>query len=335
MLVILKEILTNRAEIVSILKIFLGGVLMNFLIYGVGSLGLMFGYFLSKKHNVELVARRKRAEIVNREGVLFKKGDFEDKAHNIPAFGSIDDIKNSPDFIMLSVKSFDIDSSLEIISEKFKDVPVITIQNGIYAEDKAKEVLGDEYVIPAAVSIGSKMLSENVIEQFLDHGMKVGYLNESAKPTAENVNNALVECGVNSVISDNIMKDKWFKFMFYCAGAILNSLTGTRDLEDSDIKWLVETLLDEMRIIAAKLDISHFDEKELKSEVFEFLMGFKPASWSASVGEDLRKGKRTEIDYLNGHVVRLANKVGIDVPFNKTIVSLIKTLEKTKYLKRV
>ncbi len=302
---------------------------MNILIYGGGSLGLLFARYLSKKHDVEIISKKEKKEAVDKKGLTFIKDSKKEKLE-LKLYTDIKETSLQPEFIILSVKSFDIDSSLSDISAFFKNIPVITIQNGVYAESAAKKSLGKENVLPAYVMIGSKTINSHTVEEFLNEGMKIGYLSETSKEKAEKINNALNECGIKSVLSDSIMRQKWHKMMFYCAGATLNSLTGTKNLEDKDIKWMVEAVLNEITQVSKALNLD-FDAEELSSEVFEFLMRFKPKSWSASVGEDLRKGKKTEIDYLNGYIVKLAEKLNIEVPLNKSLTSMVKTVEKTGY----
>ncbi len=304
---------------------------MKFLIYGAGSLGMLFAYYLSKKHDVTLLSREQRAESINKNGLVFKKDDFQDSI-KIRAIANLNELKEKPDIIILAVKSFDIDSSFDAISQKLKGIPVITIQNGVYAEEKAKKTIKPELIFPAAVSIGSKSIDNNTIMQFLDHGMKIGCIGETALNKAKELNDIFLECNINSTLSDNILRDKWFKMMFYCGGAILNSLTGTINLEDKNLKWIVKGILGEIVEVAANLNLN-FDLQTLSDEVFDFLMSFKPQSWSASVGQDLKKGKKTEIDYLNGYIVKLSEQYKIETPINKIIVSLIKTIEETKYFK--
>ena len=302
---------------------------MNILIYGGGSLGLLFARYLSKKHKIEIISKKEKQEAVEKNGLTFIKDSKKEKLE-LKLFTNIKETSLKPEFIILSVKSFDIDNSLSDISAFFKDIPVITIQNGVYAESAAKKSLGKENVLPAYVMIGSKTLNSYTVEEFLNEGMKIGYLSETSKEKAERINGVFNECGIKSVLSDNIMKQKWHKMMFYCAGATLNSLTGTKNLEDENIKWMVEAVLDEITRVLKILNLD-FDVEELASEVFEFLMRFKPKSWSASVGEDLKKGKKTEIDYLNGYIVKLAEGLNIEVPLNKLLTSMVKTIEKTGY----
>jgi 2-dehydropantoate 2-reductase len=302
---------------------------MNFLIYGAGSLGLLFAYYLSKSNFVEVVTRKGRALSINENGLTCFVDGVSDKV-SINSYSSIKEISQKPDCIILAVKSFDVDESIDVLSKNFREVPIVSIQNGVYAENALIKRFEKKYIFPAAVLIGSKMLDDSTIEEFMSGSMKLGFLDKQAKETADTINKIFNESGINSVVSDNIMRDKWFKFMFYCAGATLNSLTGTKNLEDEHIKWIVDEVLDEIVKVAKHVDLD-FDIDLLKDEVFAFLMNFKPESWSASVGQDLNKAKKTEIDYLNGYIVNLAQQFGVDAKCNKMLVSLVKTIEQTGY----
>ncbi len=302
---------------------------MKILIYGGGSLGLLFARYLSKECSIEVVSKHERKSAIEKNGLVFIKNSEKENL-KLKIFDSMEDIQQSPDFIILSVKSFDIDNALEEISAVLKNRYIVTIQNGVYAESAAGQIAGDEYVLPAYVMIGSKTINNNTIEEFLNKGMKIGYLNKKSESEAKRINEILNKSGIDSTVSDNIMKQKWHKMMFYCAGAILNSLTGTKDLEDANIRWIVKKILNEIESVAKNLKLN-FDISSLVLDVYDFLMNFKPEKWNASVGEDLKKGKKTEIDYLNGYIVKLAEEFKVDVPFNRMLLSLIKTLEKTKY----
>ena len=194
-------------------------------------------------------------------------------------------------------------------------------------EYRALQMFRKEQLFPASVLIGSKFIGINRLEQFLDYGMKIGTLSN------DGFLNILIETLEESDIkverSDNIMRDKWQKFMFYCSSATVNAITATLDLSFEHTRWIVERSMDEITKVGKRMDLN-FNIDELKREAFGFSMNFKPEVWNASVGVDLRKGKKTEIDYLNGYVVELGRKFGIDVPVNETLYRLVKTLENTQ-----
>ena len=301
---------------------------MRIVIFGAGALGLWFGFKLDSVADVVCISRERIKNALEGNALVLKKGDeFKSKRLNIET-----DINNieKPDFVLLATKSYDSEEALKIIKSRWDSVDVITIQNGVYTEEVAEKLFGKDRVFPASVLIGSRFLDKFTIEEFLNEGMKIGSLAEN-----ERLNN-LVEIFKSADIkvskSENIMRDKWHKFMFYCSSATLNALTGILDLSFEHARWIVRESLGEIVKVAEHLNLD-FSAKEVADEVFEFSQSFKPKKWKASVGEDLRKGRKTEIEYLNGYVVRLAREFNLEVKVNETLYRIVKMLEFTGLFK--
>lgn len=299
---------------------------MKIVVQSAGALGLLIGWFLHDKNEVTCVSRKRLVEVVSKNG-LEVKFSAENKRKMINVVDSPSKVHYYPELVILGCKSFDSDESLRIIKQNWPDAKIMTIQNGIYTEYRALQMFRKEQLFPASVLIGSKFIGINRLEQFLDYGMKIGTLSN------DGFLNILIETLEESDIkverSDNIMRDKWQKFMFYCSSATVNAITATLDLSFEHTRWIVERSMDEITKVGKRMDLN-FNIDELKREAFGFSMNFKPEVWNASVGVDLRKGKKTEIDYLNGYVVELGRKFGIDVPVNETLYRLVKTLENTQ-----
>ena len=301
---------------------------MRIVIFGAGALGLWFGFKLDSVADVVCISRERIKNALEGNALVLKKGDeFKSKRLNIET-----DINNieKPDFVLLATKSYDSEEALKIIKSRWDSVDVITIQNGVYTEEIAEKLFGKDRVFPASVLIGSRFLDKFTIEEFLNEGMKIGSLAKN-----ERLNN-LVEIFKSADIkvakSENIMRDKWHKFMFYCSSATLNALTGILDLSFEHARWIVRESLGEIVKVAEHLNLD-FSAKEVADEVFEFSQSFKPKKWKASVGEDLRKGRKTEIEYLNGYVVRLAREFNLEVKVNETLYRIVKMLEFTGLFK--
>ncbi len=307
---------------------------MRFLIYGAGSLGMLYAYYLSKNHHVDLLTRPKRAHIINEHGITLI-GDGKSDKRYVNTIEDLKEVQDRPELVIVATKSFDIPEVLKDIRLNFGDIDILTIQNGVFAEEFASELFPKEHLFGAVVMIGSKTINDHTIEQFMDSGMAIGALSDKKKPIkkAKEIVENLKNSSIDARFVENIMKEKWKKLMFYCAAATLNALTGVLNISDSPLSWMPQLILDEI-VKVAKIKELNFDIEKAAKEVCDFINSFKPQSWSASVGEDLRKGKRTEIDYLNGYIVTLAEKYNIPVPLNKTLTSIVKTLEKSNYLKK-
>ncbi len=298
---------------------------MRIVVQAAGALGLLIAWFLHDKNTVVCVSRKRLVDVVSKNGLEVKFGG-ENKKKMLNMVESADKVNFYPELVILACKSFDSDENLKIIKRHWPNAKIMTIQNGIYTEYRALEFFRKEQLFPASVLIGSKFIGISRLEQFFDYGMKVGALGDSE--FLDILLNVLKESGIKVERSDNIMKDKWQKFMFYCSSATVNAITATRDLSYEHTRWIVQRAIEEIVAVGVNMELD-FDIGKLGQETLDFCMQFKPDVWNASVGVDLRKGKRTEIDYLNGYVVELGRKFNIDVPVNETLFRLVKTLEKT------
>ncbi len=298
---------------------------MKVVVQAAGALGLLIAWFLHDKNDVVCVSRKRLVDVVSKDGLEVKFGGGNEKKM-LKMVESADEVEFYPELVILACKSYDSDENLKIIKEHWPETRIMTIQNGIYTEYKALEIFKREQLFPASVLIGSKFIGISRLEQFFDYGMKVGSLGDSE--FLEELLKLLSESNIRVEKSDNIMRDKWQKFMFYCSSATINALTATRDLSYEHTRWIVKRALEEIAAVGLNMELD-FDVELLAKETFDFCMEFKPDVWNASVGVDLRKGKKTEIDYLNGYVVKLGKRFNIDVPVNETLFRLVKTLEKT------
>ncbi|WP_022670481.1 ketopantoate reductase family protein [Hippea alviniae] len=301
---------------------------MRVVIFGAGALGLWFGFMLDNVADVVCISRERIKNTLKNNTLVLKKGD-ELKSKKLKIETSINSV-GKPDFVLLATKSYDSEEALKTIKSKWNSVDIITIQNGIYTEEVAEKLFGKDKIFPASVLIGSRFINESTIEEFLNEGMKIGSLIENNR--LDKICNVFENAGIKIEKSGNIMRDKWHKFMFYCSSATLNALTGILDLSFEHARWIVRESLNEIVRVAEYLNLD-FSAKEVADDVFGFSQSFKPKKWKASVGEDLRKGRKTEIEYLNGYVVKLAKKFNLEVKVNETLYRVVKMLEFTGLFK--
>lgn len=288
---------------------------MKILIYGSGALGLLMGYYLSKENQVEFIGKTPTTKTYK----IKKDSDIIDYTFKIK-----NKIEGLFDCIILATKSFDVDFAVEQILQSTNNTPILTIQNGVYTEELLLSKMDKSLIFPIASLIGAAR-SDDTIEHFMNNGQKLGHFGNKQKAIefAENFN----RCELNTTVVDNIMYEKWWKFMFYCSFGTMNALTSIKNFDDNDIAF---SSCIASEIVEVFEDYVSIDLKSIMHKVVDFAKTLKPKEWKASVGEDLRKGKKTEIDYLNGYVVKSAKAQGKKAPYNESIYSIVKALEKTK-----
>ncbi|OSS41549.1 2-dehydropantoate 2-reductase [Desulfurella amilsii] len=288
---------------------------MKILIYGSGALGLLMGYHLKKENDVFFIGKtaiQKTYKIKKGPSIIEHTFDIKDK------------LDSTYDCIILATKSFDVDKVLENILKATRNTPILTIQNGIYVEELLLSKLDKSLIFPIASLIGATK-NEDTINNFMDNGQKLGYFEDRQKALlfAQNFN----KCGLNTAVVDNIMSEKWWKFIFYCSCATINALTGIKSFDHDDLEFSSKLAKEIAVVFSGSYGL---DLDIIAKQVIDFAKNFKPDTWKASVGEDLRKCKKTEIDYLNGYVVKVAKQKDKSAPYNESLYNIVKILEKTK-----
>jgi len=198
-----------------------------------------------------------------------------------------------------------------------KNTIILCLQNGLYSENIAKDIIGRKCLVLRAIT--------NFGAIFLNPGI-IGYKNYSytsieKNPRSKEIAENFSKCGLNAYVSENIKFDMWKKLVLNC---VLNPITAilrieNRGIADERLNPLKKLIVEECLKVAEK-DGVKFDIDFVKTINEEF----KNSRNVSSMQQDLLKGKQTEIDYLNGAVVEFGNKYGIKCPVNESLVSIIK-----------
>jgi 2-dehydropantoate 2-reductase len=154
--------------------------------------------------------------------------------------------------------------------------------------------------------------------------MARGYTLIERHPRSESIAAALTAAGLDCRISDDIEKDVWHKLVINC---VVNPITAIMGCEVSGIANpgldpLSQLVIDEC--LAVGQARGHSFEMDFLSEIREF---FRPSHNIASMLQDLRRARRTEIDYMNAAVAAAGREHGIPCPVNSALAGIIKAME--------
>ena len=302
---------------------------MKIYIVGSGGAGGYLGGLLARSgKDVTFVARGEHFQAMKKEGLKIKSvpGDFEVKPAQV--IHRISDIKN-PDLIIFSVKTYDTDQTAkELKSVINKDTLVISLQNGVDSDQQIKKHIPDAKVYPGVAYLASTKTRPGLIEQTGGPRKFIfGDRQDPKNPRLIEVEKDMREAEIDASVSDDIARDLWKKFMFIVVFSGMTSICRSpigKVLQDSVTEGLYERCLREAIQVARSMNI------RVEHEVFENIMttsrNFPPDSKS-SLLVDIENHRRTEIEILNGSVVRLAKNKNIDVPLNELIYGAIKLLE--------
>ena len=291
---------------------------MDIIILGAGAIGSLYGAKLSKLNDVVLVARKNHADIINRKGL--KITGFENKTYRLKAMPKIKKIEKNT-LIILTTKVYDSEKAIKPIKNLLKkNNIVLCLQNGYGSEEIVKKIIGKKCtVLRGVTSVGTNFLKPGAIKM-----NNIGYTAIEKSRKSQEIAQNFSECGLKAYVSKNIKKDVWKKLFMNC---VLNPITGifkirNYEIVDEKLRPLRDEITKEC-IAVAKKDGFKFSFKSVESIIDRV----RKSNNYSSMYQDLLKGKKTEIDYLNGAVVRLGKKYGIKCPINESLVMMIKYLE--------
>ena len=314
---------------------------MKILVFGAGAIGSIIGGLLAEAgENVVLVGRRKHVEKINRDGL---KIDGVPGKLNIKVAATTKlPVDFKPDLILLTVKTQDLIEAAETI-QHYKDVPVITIQNGIRADELAAEILGRENIIGCAAYMSVEYLEPGMIRCVrkgnLVMGTAFGENEKEVEKVAKTLNKA-----IPTRITNNIYGARWTKLSLNLVLNGLSAISGLSLAQHADYPFLcrIAALLwkEGLGVIgAAKIQLEPIPPlpinvlgiirrmpTPLLTKTLQQI--FKKQNYLPSTLQSIIRGKKTEIDYLNGEIVKLGKVVNIPTPYNETVVNLTKEVEK-------
>ncbi len=312
---------------------------MKILIVGAGAMGSVFGGFLSRDHEVTLVGRDPHIVEIKKHG-LTVSGVFGDyNFRDLEAVTSIRGVE-SRDLILITTKSYDTKKAVEQIAGLVgEDTKVVSVQNGIGNEDIISKIVGREHTMGCMAIFGAAIpepghvkvtvyASECLVGCVGGVGGAGGVGDEK---WAAKVADAFSNAGIPALPTDDIIREKWMK-AFYNIG--LNPLSAILKVPYGDLKEHDETrvimkkLIDEAFKVAAAVGVKL---KLDNDEYFEYFLEKQippTARHKSSMLQDIERGKRTEIDYLNGAIVSMGKRYKIETPVNETITNVVKMLEK-------
>lgn len=287
------------------------------IVLGAGAVGSVYAAFLSRKQEVTIVGNEAYVKAVNSKGLTIV-GDREETVH-LKALTKIEDIP-AKTLVILTTKAYDTARALDSTRNLFKDDTVILIlQNGLGNEELVRNIVGSTHAIVRGVtSMAAELLEPGLVRHW--EGETVIGQNDVAKEIVE----LFKECGLETTFSDNIKQDVWTKLVVNC---VVNPLTAILGVTDGAI--VVDSLKPiRSGIVAECLHAARVEGIKLPDDLMECI-DRKVAGYGnfSSMYHDVMKGKKTEIDFLNGKIVELCAKHRIPAPTNTALVCFIKFLE--------
>jgi 2-dehydropantoate 2-reductase len=223
--------------------------------------------------------------------------------------------------VLFSVKSTDTESAAAGIAPHLEpDALVLSLQNGVDNLERLQAVLRQE-VVPAVVYVAAEMAGPGHVKH---HGR--GELVIGPSGTSDELVTLLTGAGVPVQISDNVAGALWAKLILNCVYNALSAITQLpygRLVRGEGVEAVMRDVVEECLAVARAQHVT------VPADIWDAVQGIARTmpTQSSSTAQDLARGKRTEIDHLNGYIVRKGEALGIAAPVNRVLHALVKLLE--------
>jgi 2-dehydropantoate 2-reductase len=311
--------------------------LVNILVMGTGAMGSVFGGFLADAgHRVVLVARKAHADAIAEKGLLIDGIWGTRRVLSLSVCTSLADISDTEpcDVVLLSVKSYDTERAMSELQQAFPiPPPVVSLQNGIGNIEKIEQRIGKQKTIGGRMIFGVEFVRPGHVTVTVSaDNTKIGGLPGGIDPAfVEQLALTITAAGIPADAVDDIDRYIWGKVLYNCAlnalATIMNVHYG-RLLDSDGTQEIMTHIIEEIfAVAAAKGVVLGWEKPEQYRQVLFGELIRRTYDHHPSMLQDMRRGKKTEIDALNGAVVAMGAELGIDVPYNWTITQLIKAKE--------
>jgi 2-dehydropantoate 2-reductase len=301
-------------------------------VMGAGAVGSYFGGMLARAGvPVTMIARGAYVEAVRRNKLFLDTVTFQERVAV--------DVSSDPaavrdaEVVLFCVKSLDNEATARAIAPHLAaDAIVVSLQNGVDNVERIRAAAGID-ALPAVVYVAAAMpepghvkhsgRGDLVVGEFAGHDAGAG----AQPPRAEQIAALFAPANVPCRISTDILGDMWQKFITNCGA---NAVSAIAQMSYGDIaqydpsRDLMSRVVEECIAVARAAGVRApgpgFTEKWL-ANLSKFGGAF------SSTAQDLARGKRTEIESLNGYIVRRGAELGVATPNNFALYALVRLLE--------
>ncbi|MCB1763162.1 MAG: ketopantoate reductase family protein [Gammaproteobacteria bacterium] len=296
---------------------------MKIVILGAGAVGLSLAARLSARCDLLALCRPKHAAIINRSG-FHMEGIWGSGIFHFSASATIPD-KSSFDYCLITAKSLQTRQLCQEHAQLLAHCDCVSLQNGIGNEEIISEF--SERVIGGTIITGFEWCGDAHVNVTVEAGpIRLGRFPAGIDNSVQRLIDLFRDAGLNVEGSNAIRGNLWAKTLYNCAlnplGAILDVAYG--DLARTPTWSIIEHIVAEAYAVCRAEGVALPWRSHL--EYLAYLKSVQlpaTASHHSSMLQDIRNHKKTEIDFINGAVVRLAAQHGIATPVNRTLVDMI------------
>jgi 2-dehydropantoate 2-reductase len=295
-------------------------------VVGAGAVGGYFGgMFARAGAPTVFVGRQHFVDAVHSKGLVVDRVQGQERIR-VTATTEISAVRDCS-LVLLCVKANDTSATAaQMASFVRPETIVVCLQNGV---DNAEKVRAgaNVFAIPAAVYVAVSVPEPGRVKHLARGDLIVGPASEQTTEVANLFDRAEIPCR----ISDNIEGELWVKLLRNCALNAISALGYVRYGEiarNTDSKQLIAHIVDEVLAVAraARVVLPNVHDRE-SGMVAAMELATQMSDALSSTAQDLNRGRPTEIDALNGYIARRGTELGVAVPVNHALLTLVKLAE--------
>ncbi len=292
-------------------------------VVGAGAVGGYFGGLLARAGApVTLIGRAAFVEAVSRNGIFLDSLHFQESVR-VTASTEIDAVRGA-EIVLFCVKTTDNATAAKAIAPLLAPgALVLSMQNGVDNVEQIRAAAGLA-ALPSVVYVAASVPEPGKIKHVGRGDLVIGPRNEETERLAAIFSRANIPCR----ISDNIEGELWTKLVWNCALNAVSALGHAKygQISGSADAWkVVETTVYEVLAVARAANVHPPGLEDPKAALAGALkIATQMAEALSSTAQDMNRGKRTEIESLNGYVARRGAELGVSTPVNQALYALVK-----------
>ena len=301
-------------------------------VVGAGAVGSFYGAMLARAgHRVTLIGRPAHVQVTARDGLKLDLATSSDTEVIRLEASSDFSCLLTVDLVLFCVKSTDSASvALQIAPNLSPQALIMSLQNGVENASLIARHLPNA-VIPAVVYVATELPAPGFVKHNGRGELVIGSMQNSRLSDPEKTLSDIVALFASAQIpvqiSQNVMAELWSKLMINCA---FNAISGLAQIQYEKLAALESVRITQAAVVKEVIAVALADGIHLSEAValqavaqISVTMG----SQKSSTAQDMARSKPSEIDHLNGFIVRRGLALGVATPVNQALFALVKLLE--------
>ncbi|MDZ7340486.1 MAG: 2-dehydropantoate 2-reductase [candidate division KSB1 bacterium] len=328
---------------------------MKIVIVGAGAVGgIIAGYLSNSNYSIQLVCKhREILEAIENNGLRID-GVREQLICYPSTVMDISQIADKPDFVLLATKAYDVkEACVSLLPILKEDTAVVSLQNGI-CEDTIAEIVRPQRTIGCVVGWGATMLGPGRLDLTSEGEFIIGELDGQIthrllllRSVLEKIFPVRISTNIYGALYSKLIINSCITTLGAISGLYLGELLNLKIARTiflhifSEAVAVANVLQFKLEKIAGRIDpyefaltprelTNRFSFSLMKKHLLIWLIGRKYRRLKSSSLQSLERGKPTEIDVLNGYILKKARQYNIPVPVNQRLVALVKNIEMGK-----